>query len=125
MTDHTGVPTRFPRTSLGGEHGPRCRTITPGSPRGWSEPVIHEWELRAETWTDCHPHTEYNFVIEGVLFVESGGTTVQATAGDLVRVPQGATARYWAPQYARLLSIYGPSDGAPSAVLHYGKLTSA
>lgn len=122
MSDQPDIPTRFPRTGLTGKDGPRCRTITPRSAGGWSEPVIHEWELVAETWTDCHPHTEYNFVIEGQLFVEAGGTTVAATAGDLVRVPKGVAGRYWAPRYARLIAIYGPSDGAASRVVHYGKL---
>jgi hypothetical protein len=30
--------------------------------------------------------------------------------------------RYWAPKYARLLAIYGPSKGAPSRRLGYEKL---
>ena len=37
-----------------------------------------EWELKGESWTDWHPHIEYNFVIDGQLFVESGGVTVEA-----------------------------------------------
>lgn len=125
MPEATNVPTRFARTPLGGDDKPGCRAIIPPSPQGWTEPVIHEWELVAETWTDWHPHTEYNFVIEGRVFVEAGGTTVEATAGDLVRVPKGTTGRYWTPTYARLLAIYGPSDGTPSQVLHHGKLPSA
>jgi hypothetical protein len=64
---------------------------------------MFEWELKAESWTDEHPHCEYNYVIEGQLFVDSGGVTVEALAGDVVRVPAGATGRYWAPRYARLL----------------------
>jgi ethanolamine utilization protein EutQ (cupin superfamily) len=86
------------------------------------EPVLSEWELTAESWTDQHPHSEYNFVIEGQLFVESGGVTVEALAGDVVRVPASAVGRYWAPKYARLLAIYGPSEGQPSRSLGYEKL---
>jgi ethanolamine utilization protein EutQ (cupin superfamily) len=91
---------------------------------GWSEPVLFEWELTAESWTDQHPHSEYNFVIEGQLFVESGGVTVHAEAGDVVRVPAGAVGRYWAPTYARLLAIYGPNKGEPSRSLGYQKLNN-
>ena len=62
-------------------------------------PALFEWELTSESWTDEHPHSEYNFVIEGQLFVESGGVTVEAHAGDVVQVPAGAVGRYWAPKY--------------------------
>jgi quercetin dioxygenase-like cupin family protein len=85
---------------------------------------MFEWELTAESWTDQHPHSEYNFVIEGKLFVESGGVTVEAQAGDVVRVSAGAVGRYWAPMYARLLAIYGPNKGEPSRSLGYQKLNS-
>jgi quercetin dioxygenase-like cupin family protein len=91
---------------------------------GWTEPALFEWELTAESWTDEHPHSEYNFVIEGQLFVESGGVTVEAHTGDVVRVPAGAVGRYWAPKYARLLAIYGPSNGGASRSLGYEKLRS-
>ena len=84
---------------------------------------MFEWELRGESWTDEHPHTEYNYVIEGQLFVESGGVTVHAQAGDTVEVPAGAIGRYWAPTYARLLAIYGPSNGEPSRRLGFQKLS--
>ncbi len=103
--------------------GPRCRTIRPPVSGGWSEPALFEWELRGESWTDQHPHTEYNFVIEGELFVEAGGVIVQALAGDTVEVPAGAIGRYWAPRYARLLAVYGPSRGEPSRSLGFEKLT--
>jgi ethanolamine utilization protein EutQ (cupin superfamily) len=86
--------------------------------------VLSEWELSAESWTDQHPHSEYNFVIEGQLFVESDGVTVEAQAGDVVRVPAGAVGRYWAPTYARLLAIYGPSKGEPSKSLGYERLNN-
>jgi len=116
------APTKFSRADLTGEDEPKCRVITPPVQRGWSEPVLFEWQLTAESWTDQHPHSEYNFVIEGRLFVESGGVTVEAQAGDVVRVPAGAVGRYWAPRYARLLAIYGPSNGEPSKSVCYEKL---
>ena len=86
--------------------------------------MLFEWELAAESWTDQHPHSDHNFVIEGQLFVESGGVTLKAQAGDVVRVPAGAIGRYWAPTYARLLAIYGPSKGEPSKSLGYKKLNN-
>jgi mannose-6-phosphate isomerase-like protein (cupin superfamily) len=119
------TPTVIPRTELTGEKGPRCRAIREPVPGGWSEPALFEWELRGESWTDQHPHTEYNFVIEGQLFVESGGVTVEAHAGDTVEVPAGAVGRYWAPRYARLLAIYGPSKGEPSRRLGFETLAPA
>ena len=82
---------------------------------------MFEWELTAESWTDQHPHSEYNFVIDGQLFVESGGVTLVAQAGDVVRVPAGAIGQYQAPTYARLLANYGPSKGEPSKSLSYKK----
>jgi mannose-6-phosphate isomerase-like protein (cupin superfamily) len=122
MAEAANAPTKFSRTELTGRDEPRCRVIMPPLQSGWSEPVLFEWELTAESWTDQHPHSEYNFVLEGQLFVESGGTTVEAQPGDVVRVPAGAVGRYWAPTYARLLAIYGPSSGAPSRCLGYEKL---
>ena len=122
MADAARTPTKFPRTESNGRDKPKCRVIVPAAQGGWSEPALFEWELTAESWTDEHPHSEYNFVIEGELFVESGGATVEAHAGDVVRVPAGAAGRYWAPKYARLLAIYGPSLGGPSKVLGYEKL---
>ena len=96
----------------------------PAGQGGRSEPALFEWELTAESWTDQHPHSEYNFVIEGELYVESGGVTLEARTGDVVRVPAGAVGKYWAPKYARLLAIYGPSKGGPSRTLGYEKLSS-
>jgi len=122
-TPNSGAPTKFSRTDLSGHDKPKCRVIIPPLQGGWSEPAVFEWELTAESWTDEHPHSEYNFVIEGQLFVESGGVTLEAHTGDFVRVPAGAVGRYWAPKYARLLAIYGPSQGAPSRALGYEKLS--
>jgi mannose-6-phosphate isomerase-like protein (cupin superfamily) len=117
------APTKFPRSELSERDAPKCRVIVPAAPGGWSEPALFEWELAAESWTDQHPHSEYNFVIEGELFVESGGVTVQAHAGDVVCVPPGAVGRYWAPKYARLLAVYGPSNGEASQSIGYRKLS--
>jgi mannose-6-phosphate isomerase-like protein (cupin superfamily) len=124
MVDAAKAPTIFLRTELTGHDQPKCRVVTPPEQSCWSEPVLFEWELSAESWTDQHPHSEYNFVIEGQLFVESGGVTVEAQAGDVVRVPAGAVGRYWAPAYARLLAIYGPSNGEPSRGMGYEKLNN-
>ncbi len=63
-------------------------------------------------------------MIEGQLFVESGGVTVEARAGDVVVVHAGSAGRYWTPTYARLLAIYGPSSGAASGAVRYEKLNS-
>lgn len=122
MTSSSRAPTRFPRTELAGNDKPKCRTIIAPTPGGWSEPALFEWELAGESFSDEHPHSEYNFVIEGQLFVESDGVTVEALAGDVVRVPAGTAGRYWAPRYARLLAIYGPSGGEPSRRLGYRRL---
>jgi mannose-6-phosphate isomerase-like protein (cupin superfamily) len=125
MADAASTPRKFSRTDLTGHGKPKCRVILPPPVQGgWSEPALFEWELTGESWTDEHPHSEYNFVIEGQLFVESGGVTVEALSGDVVQVPAGAVGRYWAPKYARLLAIYGPSEGGTSRALRYEKLSS-
>src|SRR5271163_1099539 len=84
MADSVSTPTVFSRTDFSGDDKPKCRVIMPPAQGGWSEPALFEWELTAESWTDEHPHSEYNFVIEGQLFVESGGITVEAQTGDVV-----------------------------------------
>lgn len=124
MTEVASAPTIFSRTDLNQDEKPKCRVIVPPMKGGWTEPALFEWELTAESWTDEHPHSEYNFVIEGQLFVESGGITIEAHAGDVVRVTAGVVGKYWAPKYARLLAIYGPSKGAPSRTLGYDRLSS-
>lgn len=123
MAEDVNAPTKYSRGDSSGRGKPKCRTIIAPLPGGWSEPALFEWELTAESWSDEHPHSEYNFVIEGQLFVESGGVTVEAQAGDVVRVPAGAVGRYWAPTYARLLAIYGPSAGGGSRRVGYEKLS--
>jgi ethanolamine utilization protein EutQ (cupin superfamily) len=124
MADAVNAAQKFSRTDLAGHDKPKCRVIMPSVQGARSEPALFEWELTAESWTDQHPHSEYNFVIEGHLFVESGGVTLEAGTGDVVRVPAGAVGKYWAPKYARLLAIYGPSDGGPSGAFGYEKLNT-
>jgi hypothetical protein len=80
MANAANGPIKFSRTALRGHDKPKCRVIIPPAQGGWSEPALYEWELTAESWTDEHPHSEYNFVIEGQLFVEAGGVTVEAQA---------------------------------------------
>ena len=113
MADRALAPRLYPAPADAADRL-ACRDILPPEHADAAEPAFFEWELRADSWTDQHPHTEYNYVIEGQLFVESGGVTVEARAGDLVLVPAGAVGRYWTPTYVRLLAIYGPrADGQP------------
>lgn len=124
MSTPDSAPRKIARGPLAADNGPKCRAIRPPAPGGWTEPALFEWELSGESWTDQHPHTEYNYVIEGQLFVESGGVTVEAHTGDVVEVPAGAVGRYWAPHYARLLAIYGPSRGEASRLHGYERMPS-
>jgi len=120
---NTNTPTKISRSELlSRDEGPKCRVILPPANEGWSEPALFEWELTAESWTDEHSHSEYNYVIEGQLFVQAGGKTLELNAGDVGQVPAGAVGRYWAPKHARMLAIYGPSKGGPSKRLGYEKL---
>jgi mannose-6-phosphate isomerase-like protein (cupin superfamily) len=90
---------------------------------GWDEPVIAEWELKAAGWADLHPHTETNVVLAGQLYVQSGGVTVIANAGDCVTVRAGNVGRYWAPVFARMIVIYGPNpQGKPTESIEYWDL---
>ena len=98
---------KWERTSLVAyDDGPKARWFTEPNPAGWTEPVISEWELTAEAWTDHHVHAEYAYVLDGQLFVECDGVTVEVNKGEMVCVPGGSTGRYWAPVYARMLGIY-------------------
>lgn len=119
-------PTKWPREDLGGGEGPKFRWFTAPSEAGWTEPVISEWELSGESWTDEHVHDEYAYVLEGALFVECDGVTVEATTGDMVRVPGGSVGRYWAPVYARMLGVYAPNpDGIPMKNAAFEKLDAS
>jgi mannose-6-phosphate isomerase-like protein (cupin superfamily) len=88
------------------DDGPSGRWLTEPNPSGWTDPVISEWELSAQSWTDHHVHDEYAYVLEGQLFVECDGVTVEVNKGEMVCVPGGTTGRYLAPAYARMLGIY-------------------
>lgn len=116
-------PKKWERAALGGSDGPKSRWFTEPRPEGWTEPVIVEWELTAEAWTDRHEHDEYAYVIEGQLFVESDGVTVEANRGDMVCVKAGSSGRYWAPVYARMLGIYSANPaGSPTTEMSFTRL---
>ena len=95
---------------------PRMRSrwvLEPGG-EAWDGFALSEWELTAAGWSDCHPHSETNVVLEGELHVSSGGVTVVASKGDTVTVEAGEVGRYWAPVHARMLAIYGPNPEGES-----------
>jgi mannose-6-phosphate isomerase-like protein (cupin superfamily) len=96
--------------------GVRSRVLNGPGSSAWDGPVLSEWELRGAGWEDTHPHTELNVVLEGRLYVKSGGVEVVLEEGDWVEVPAGVTGRYWAPEHARMLAVYGPNpQGEPTA----------
>jgi quercetin dioxygenase-like cupin family protein len=98
---------------------PRSHALVPPAAPGVPQQVaIMEWELRGESWTDEHPHDEFNYVLEGRLFVECDGTTEEAGTGDVVQVPAGSVGRYWAPDHARMVAVYGPNPEALPTVAH-------
>jgi hypothetical protein len=106
---------RFPREETQDHAGLKTRRIGAVPLEGWAEPVFIEWELTGQSWTDRHPFTEYVYVLEGCLFVESDDSVVECGPGDLAQVTPHSTGRYWAPTYARMLSVYGPNrDGIES-----------
>ncbi|MCG2624792.1 cupin domain-containing protein [Arthrobacter sp. I2-34] len=101
----------------------RGRFIIPTRARGWHDFALSEWELQASAWEDFHPHDETNFVIEGELHIEADGTTVILRTGDAARVRGGRTGRYWAPDYARMVAVYGPNpEGLGSHSFKYRDL---
>ena len=95
-----------------GTDAPVGRTLFPPDSRDTTSMAVMEWELTSAEWTDRHPHDEFNYVLEGELQVESEGHTIIARTGDLVRVLGGSLGRYAAPNYARMLAIYGPNPTA-------------
>lgn len=116
------APVKWAKEPLVGS-GPKTRWFIPPSEDGWTQPVIMEWELKGEAWTDCHAHDEYAYVLEGQLFVTCDGTVVKASPGELVRVPGNMLGRYWAPEYARMLGIYAPNpSGVPMSDATFEKL---
>lgn len=91
------------------------RPMLPAPKAGWPQLALGEWTLDRSGFGDCHPFDEVNYVLEGVLEVESGGLVVRVGAGEAVRVPAGTPAFYRAHGKARMLYIYGPNpDGLPS-----------
>lgn len=110
-----------PKTTMKDQwQGLRCRFINSDPVGRWNEFILSEWELEACAWEDFHPHTETNFVLEGELHIESGGETVILKPGDSARVNPGRTGRYWAPVYARMVTIYGPNpEGVESHSFRY------
>jgi uncharacterized cupin superfamily protein len=98
----------------------RCRFINAEPVGSWEDFRLSEWELDACGWEDFHPHSETNFVLEGELHIESEGKTVILRAGDSARVNPGQLGRYWAPVYARMVTVYGPNpEGVESHSFRY------
>lgn len=95
----------------------RCRAIIPTRRAGWDQLAMGEWELTGEGHGDCHPHDEVTYLIEGELEIDCDGERVTACPGDVVRVPAGHPAYYYAPTYARMLYIYGANpSGEPATI---------
>ncbi|MDJ0358219.1 cupin domain-containing protein [Paenarthrobacter sp. PH39-S1] len=114
-----------PMKALEGDWGRlRCRFINSHPGVGaWSDFILSEWELEACAWEDFHPHSETNFVLEGELHIESQGKTVILKPGDSARVNPGGAGRYWAPVYARMVTIYGPNpEGLESHSFRYSEI---
>jgi quercetin dioxygenase-like cupin family protein len=111
-------PELYPAGPLTSRPGrPRSHAFIAPRTEGWSQVALMEWELTGETWSDEHPHDEYNYVLDGLLLVTCDGQTVEVPAGSAVRVPAGTTGRYSAPTHARMLAVYGPNpEGAASTV---------
>jgi D-lyxose ketol-isomerase len=103
--------------------GLRCRFINSDPVGAWDDFILSEWELDACAWEDFHPHSETNFVLEGELHIESDGKTVILKPGDSARVNPGRSGRYWAPVYARMVTIYGPNpEGLESHSFRYSEI---
>lgn len=101
----------------------RCRFINSYPKGAWTDFILSEWELESCSWQDFHPHSETAFVLEGELHIESDGETVILKPGDSARVNPGNMARYFAPVYARMLTIYGPNpEGKESHSFEYSDL---
>ena len=113
-----------PLKSLGSDYGSlRCRFINAYPQDRWDDFILSEWELKACAWEDFHPHSETAYVLEGELHIESDGKTVVLKPGDSARVNPGRLGRYWAPVYARMITIYGPNpDGEESHSFRYEDL---
>lgn len=103
--------------------GMRNHAIMPIVKEGWQDFLVAEWSLQRAAWEDFHPHDEYNYVLEGELHISVDGEDVVLRPGDSATVPAGRLGRYWAPEYARMLAVYGPNpDGAESTDFKYEAL---
>lgn len=113
-----------PMKALDGDWGRlRCRFINSKPVGRWDDFILSEWELEACSWEDFHPHSETAFVLEGELHIESEGKTVILKPGDSARVNPGGVGRYWAPVYARMVTIYGPNpEGVESHSFRYSEI---
>ncbi|MDX2546848.1 cupin domain-containing protein [Streptomyces sp. WI04-05B] len=118
------APDKYPSSPLVRREGrPQGHAFVPPGEGPRPGVALMEWELRGESWTDEHPHDEFNYVLEGHLFVACDGETVEAVTGDVVRVPAGSVGRYWAPEYARMVAVYAPNPrGLESRVHAYTRL---
>ncbi|MCB8883730.1 cupin domain-containing protein [Acidisoma cellulosilytica] len=115
---------KYPAPMLESEHGPKHKWITPLNAEGWTDPVFSFWEMTAEYWTDRHFHAEWNYVVEGQLFIEVDGIKVELNAGDVGCVPAGRVGHYSAPKYAKMFAVYGPNpNGTKPTDMTYKKLS--
>ncbi|MBK3642544.1 cupin domain-containing protein [Streptomyces sp. MBT33] len=113
------APQRYPAGPLVRREGlPSGHAFVPPGQGPRPGVALMEWELRGESWTDEHPHDEFNYVLEGRLFVACDGETVEAGTGDVVRVPAGSVGRYWAPEYARMVAVYAPNPQGLESRVH-------
>lgn len=97
----------------------RSRWIIPPIDGG-SDYSVSEWELISAGWSDHHAHDELNYVLRGELHIECEGRTVVLGPGEAALVPKGRTGRYWAPEYARMIAVYGSNtEGEISEYLDY------
>lgn len=104
--------------------GLRGRYITGDPGQGnWDEYLLSEWEFEKVSWGDRHPYDEFNFVLAGELHIEVDGETVMLGPGDSATVSAGTLGRYFAPEYARTITIYGANpQGLPSTDFDYQDL---
>lgn len=123
MTAAAG-PDRWPAQPLGVHkpewEGLRANLLTPPPTASWDGCVLTEWELRSAGWQDRHDHDEFTYVLEGELHLSCEGEEVVLKQGDVGRVPAGRVGRYVAPNYARMLAVYGPNPtGTEASEIRY------